>query len=408
MSFAFRCILPLASLVLCAALLVGCAESAAPPPPVAEVVVARPAALEVVEWDEYTGRLEATDTVEIRARVSGYLESIHFDEGAMVEEGDLLFVIDPRPFEAALGAAQAELDQARSGLALAKNDRERADRLIQSRAISEEEFDRRVTGLRSAQAAVRAARSAVREAELELEFTRVRAPLAGRVGRHLITEGNLINGGSAQSSLLTTIVSLDPIHCYFEVDERAHLKYVRLGQSGSRPTSRANPNPVFLALADEDGFPHRGAMDFVDNTLDPTTGTMAGRAIFANPDRLLTPGQFGRLRLLGSGRYDAILLPDAAIATDQSEQYVMVVDAEGNAVRREVTTGARVRGLRVIEKGVTAGDRVVVAGLQRIRPGASLEVVEQEIEPEPELIALELLFGRDSEGADVAAPADES
>ena len=287
---------------------------------------------------------------------------------------------------------QADRDQAKARLSLARNDRERAERLIKRRAISEEEFDRRVTGLADAEAAFRAAEAAVQSAQLNVEFTEVRAPIRGRVGRHIVTEGNLINGDTAQSTLLTTIVSEDPIHCYFEADEAAYLRYTRMNLEGSRASSRENPNPVFLALADEDGFPHRGHMDFVDNSLDPSTGTMTGRAIFDNPREVLSPGLFARIRLLGSGRFEAMLIPDSAIGTDQSERFVVVVRADGVAERRNVSTGARVRGLRVVESGLSPDDRVVLRGLQRVRFGEPVSAESGSIAAEPELIALEDVF----------------
>ncbi len=391
---------PLVAIVALAA----CTDVETPVPLPPQVDVARPLSLDVVEWDEYTGRLSATDRVEVRARVGGYLESIHYEEGEMVDEGDLLFVVDPRPFEAALSAVKAERDQAAARLELARSDRQRAGRLIKSRAISEEEFDRRVTSLRDAEAAVRAAEAAVRDAELDLEFAQVRAPIAGRAGRHLVTEGNLINGGTAQSTLLTTIVSLDPIHCYFEADERAYLKYVRLDREGQRPGSRTTPNPVFLALADEEGFLHRGYMDFVDNELDVSTGTILGRAVFPNSEALLSPGLFARILLLGSGRYEALLIPDSAIAMDQSEHFVYVVLESGQVERRSVRTGAYLRGLRAITEGLTAGDYIVVSGLQQVRAGSEVRSRVVPVEAGPALIPLDELFPNGAAPAPGEAP----
>jgi RND family efflux transporter MFP subunit len=337
-----------------------------------EVSVARPLVRPITDWDEYTGRLEAVDAVEIRARVTGYLQSRHFDEGALVEKGDLLFVIDPRPYEAVLDQAKAELARAQIRLDLARNDFDRAIRLFDSRAISEEELDARSKNQQEAAAALTAARAAVRSAELDVEFTRVHAPVAGRIGRELTSEGNLVSGGSPQSTLLTTIVSLDPIHVYFTADERAFLRYQRLDQGGERQSSRTAENPVRMQLSDEEGFPHVGHMDFVDNRVDQATGTMQGRAVFPNPDYFLTPGLFARLQLLGRGPYDALLIPDAAIAADQAQRFVFVVDESGKAERRPIDLGPRIGELRVVASGLDANDVVIVNGLQRVRSGVPI------------------------------------
>ena len=255
-----------------------------------EVTVSQPLRKTIVEWDEYTARLQAVESVEVRARVSGYLESIHFKEGSIVKEDDLLFVIDPRPLKAELKRLEAEVKQAQADEENARAQFRRAQRLRTSKTISEEEYQIRRTTSLTATADVQSALAALEAARLNLEFTQVRAPISGRISRHFVTEGNLVLGGTGQTTLLTRIVSLDPIHAYFEASERAYLKYVRLSRSGKRPSSREVSNPVYLRLADEEGFPHRGHMDFVDNLLDPNTGTMTGRAIFPNPDRLLTPG----------------------------------------------------------------------------------------------------------------------
>jgi RND family efflux transporter MFP subunit len=332
---------------------------------------------EVVEWDEYTARLEAVELVEVRARVSGYLDAVRFQEGAMVAAGDLLFVIDPRPYQAALRRAKAELGLAEARAELARKNGERAAKLIQREVIAQEEADARVAAAREAEAAVRSAAAAVEAARLEVEFTQVSAPIGGRISRTHVTEGNLVNGGSGtEATLLTTIVSLDPIHAYFEADERSYLKYVRLAKNGERPSSREARNPVRVGLADEDGFPHEGAMDFVDNRLDPATGTITGRAVLPNPDLLLSPGLFVRLRLPGSGRYRALLVPDEAIGTDQAEQFVWVVDTPGRAQYRRVRTGPIHDGLRIVREGLQPADRVVVAGVQRVRAGSEVAVAK--------------------------------
>src|SRR5881397_1239555 len=303
------------------------APPATPPPP--KVKVVQPVAREITEWDEFTARLDAVDSVEVRPRVSGYLQSIHFQDGTIVHKGDLLFLIDPRPYEAALRRTEADVELAKSRLALARKNFARAADLLASHAISQEESDIRESNLRQAEASVEEALAAVDSTKLDVEFTHVSAPVGGRVGRKLVTEGNLINGGvGTQGTLLTTIVSLDPIYAYFEADEGSLLKYDRLARTGQRPSSRDYKNPVHVALADEDGFPHEGAMDFVDNQVDRGTGTIVGRALLPNPDLSLIPGLFARLRLPGSGQYRAILLPDEAIGSDQSQKFVYLVDGE--------------------------------------------------------------------------------
>jgi RND family efflux transporter MFP subunit len=367
---------------------VGCWRShdaGGPPPP--KVTVARPIVREIVEWDEYTGRLQALDTVEVRPRVSGYLQSINFADGAMVREGDLLFVIDPRPYEAVLKRAKADVELAQSRLDQARSDELRAARLLGpgtgKHAISTEEAERRSATLHQAEAALAGARAAVEAAALDVEFTRVVAPIGGRAGRHLVDEGNLITSGATNATLLTTIVTLDPIHCYFEADERSYLKYVRLAQRGERASSREVNNPVEVGVADEIGFPHKGWMDFVDNQLDLGTGTMIGRALIPNPDLLLSPGLFVRVRLPGSARHQATLLPDEAIATDLDQKFVWVVDAENRAQYRRVTIGPLHEGLRIVREGVGPDDRVVITGLQRVRPGLVLTAEERPVDVPP-------------------------
>jgi RND family efflux transporter MFP subunit len=325
---------------------------------------------EITEWDEFTARLDAIDSVEVRPPVGGYLESIHFRDGAFVKKGDLLFSIDQRPYVAALRHAEADRAVANSRLALARKNYERVATLLADRAISQEEADIRESSVRQAEASVQVAEASVEAARLDVEFTQVSAPISGRIGRKLVTEGNLITGGlGSQGTLLTTIVSLDPIYVYFEADEGSLLKYERLRRTGERPSSRDYKNPVHVGLADERGFPREGFMDFVDNQVDRGTGTIVGRAVLPNPDLSLTPGLFARLRLPGSGRYRAILLPDEAIASDQSQKYVFVVDQERKTQYRPVKIGPLVDGLRVVREGIAAEDWVVVAGLQRARPG---------------------------------------
>jgi RND family efflux transporter MFP subunit len=355
----------------------GCKTQQAAPPAPPKVTVSRPVVQEIIEWDEYTGRLEATENVEVRARVNGYLQSIHFKDGAIVKKGDLLFVIDPRPYVAELDRVMAELKLAEARLALAKSDYARAQKLLQFRAISQEEADTRAATERQAQESVEGGRAAVKAARLNVEFTRITAPIGGRIGRRLVTEGNLINGGSAEATLLTTIVSMDPIYVYFETDERSHLKYVRLSKNGNGPNSREAKSPVYLALADEKGFPRRGHLDFIDNRLDSKTGTMRSRAVFSNQDFALSPGLFGRVRLQGSQRYEAVLVPDEAIASDQAQRFVLVVNGDNTVEPRVVQLGPVIHGFRVIRAGLTADDRLVVSGMQRARAGQKVDPEER-------------------------------
>src|SRR5436309_10573018 len=367
-----------------ALVLSACGPRPAPAPPPPKVKVVQAVAREITEWDEYTARLDAIDSVEVRPRVGGYLQSVHFQDGALVKKGDLLFLIDPRPYEAALRRAEADAQLAKSKLELARKNFARAADLLASHAISQEDSDIRQSNLRQAEASLEEAEAAVDAARLDVEFTRVSAPVAGRVGRKLVTEGNLINGGvGTQGTLLTTIVSLDPIYAYFEADDGSLLKYNRLARLGQRPSSRDYKNPVHVALADEEGFPHPGVMDFVDNQVDRGTGTIVGRALLPNSDLSLLPGLFARLRLPGSGQYRAILVPDEAIGSDQSQKFVYLVDGESKAQYRTVKIGPLIDGLRVVREGVGPEDRVIVAGLQRVRPGLKVDAQQEAIPPPP-------------------------
>jgi len=354
-------------------LLGACHKSTPPPPrPPPSVTANQPAQREVVEWDEYPGRLEAVDMVEVRARVSGYLQSVHFKEGAEVKTGDLLFVIDPRPYQAELDRTDAELKQAQTRLELAINDLARAERLLKSKAISEEEADSRSKAKREVEAAVQSARASVEMAKLNLEYTHITAPIGGRISRKMVTEGNLINAGQGQSTLLTTIVSLDPIYCYVYADEHSVLKYQQLAREGKRVSAREAQIPCELGLSNEQGFPHHGVVDFVDNRVDPNTGTMRARGVFPNQDRFLTPGFFARLRVTGSAKYQALLVPDQAIGTDQAQKFVYVINQKDEAEYRPVKLGPVVDGLRVLHDGIHAGEWVVVDGLMTVRPGAKV------------------------------------
>jgi RND family efflux transporter MFP subunit len=353
------------------AALSGCTSEATPAPAAQAPQVAVAAALEreVTEWDEFTGRLEAIESVEVRPRVTGYIESVSFIEGSIVRKGDLLFVIDPRPYRAELSKAEAELARATARSELTAGEAARSEKLIALKAVSREEYDQRVNASREALANVAAARAAVEAARLNLEFTRVTAPIDGRVSKAAVTMGNLVTGGSDAATLLTTVVSLDPIYVTFEGDEQIYLKRAELSRRNERTSSRGTANPVLMALANETDYSHEGKMVFVDNQIDPSTGTIRARAAFDNKDGYLTPGLFARVKLLGNNSYRAVLVDDRAIGTDQSQKFVYVVDAENKIVYRSVKIGRLQDGLRIVQQGLQPGESVVVNGLQRVRPG---------------------------------------
>jgi multidrug efflux system membrane fusion protein len=366
--------------------LAGCRGEAVPEPapPKPEVSAAPVVVKDVRRWDEFTGRVEAIESVQLSPRVGGYIESVNFVEGSEVNKGDVLFVIDQRPYRAAAEQARAELARATTQVGLARSELARADKLAKARAVSAEEVDQREAALARAEADLRAARAAVVVAELDLEFTQVRAPISGRVGRALVTAGNLVSAPPG-ATLLTTIVSLDPVYVYFEGDEQIYLRYNEMDRNGERPSSRNARNPVRVALAGETGFPHKGEMDFMDNRVDPGTGTISARAVLSNKDRFFTPGLFARVQLLGSGTFRALLIDEKAVLTDQDRKYVYVLGEGGRAERRDVKLGAVVEGLRVVESGLEPGDEVIVHGVQKIFfPG--MEVKAQKIamgEPPP-------------------------
>jgi len=340
----------------------GCSK--APPPMQAPQVTVAPAVERVVaDWDEFTGHFEAVNSVEVRPRVGGFLQRVGFVEGAMVRQGDVLFVIDQRPYEAEVARAEAVLAQARTRNQLAGMEVERAQKLVNSQAISREELDARTSGQAEGSAAIRAAEAAVRVARLNLEWTVVRAPISGRVGRAEITPGNVVQAGAPSPTLLTTIVSIDPIYVYFDTDEAAYLKYMATTAAG--PTGRQ----VLIGLANETGFPHEARLNFVDNRVDGANGTVSARAVLPNPNRLFTPGLFARVRLLGSQRHPAILVQDQAIGTDQDRKFVLVLKSDNSVEYRPVVTGRVVDGLRTVESGLKPGERVVINGLMRVRPG---------------------------------------
>lgn len=364
-------VLPALAAAVLTLVLQGCSseaqtQAAAPLP---QVSVAAALERNVQEWDEFTGRLEAVESVEIRPRVTGYIESVNFTEGSIVKKGDLLFVIDPRPYRAELSKAEAELARAIARAELSNTDVERSEKLLGVKAVSREEYDQRLNAQRESQANVEAARAAVTAAKLNLEFTRVTAPITGRVSRAVVTAGNLVTGGSTQATLLTTLVSIDPIYVTFEGDEQVYLKYTELARRGDRPSSRDAANPVLMALANEEGFPHKGAMTFVDNQVDPRTGTIRARASFENKDGYLTPGLFARVKLLGQSAHKTVLVDDRAVGTDQSQKFVYVVDSDNKVSYRSVKVGRLTDGLRIIEDGLEPGENVIVNGLQRVRPG---------------------------------------
>jgi RND family efflux transporter MFP subunit len=366
----------LAGLALLAAVIGGCTRPAPPQvesPP--QVTVAEVLDREVTEWDEFTGRLEAVESVEVRPRVSGYVDAVRFTEGTIVRRGDLLFQIDPRPFEAETDRLRAELLRARATLQRADSELRRAERLRAEKAISGEEHERRAAFAKESAAQIAAVEAALRAAELNLEFTRVTSPIDGRVSRAIVTKGNLVSSGPAEATLLTTVVSLDPIYAYFDADEQIFLKYTAIATRGARSATRPAALPIRMALASDEGFPRDGRTDFFDNRLDGQTGTIRVRAVFRNPDRTLTPGLFVRLRLAGTGSYRGLLIQDAAVGTDLGKKFVFVIGPDRRIAYREVTLGPVIDGLRVVHTGLAPSDRVVVAGLQRVRAGIQAEPV---------------------------------
>jgi RND family efflux transporter MFP subunit len=352
----------------------GGADLSTPPPP-PEVTVAEVRAEELAEWDEYQGVFQAVDRVDVRPRVSGYLIRVAFTEGTEVRKGEVLFEIDPEPYQATLDQRKADLARSRARLSLTERDAKRGEGMVAAQAISQEEMDTRLTLVAEARAAVAAAEAAVRAAELDLGYTKVRSPVDGRTSRAEVTEGNLVTGGPGEPTELTTVVSLDPIYVYFEGDESAYLRYAHLDRTGERASSRRAANPVQIGLADEEGFPHHGRMDFVDNRLDRETGTIRARAVVPNPDRLFTPGMFARVRLIGSGVRRVTVIPEVAVSTDQDRKFVFVFNRDSSTVAyRPVTLGRQVDGQRrIIREGLKPGEQIVVNGFARIRPGVRVK-----------------------------------
>lgn len=339
-------------------------QQMAPAVSVAEVVHQR-----ITEWDEFTGRLEAPESVSLRPRISGYIESIGFTEGAIVKAGQPLFYIDDRSFKAEVRRLEAELADATSRLTLAKSSYVRATELTEKNAISDEIFDSRVAELEQAKARLRSTSAALEIAKLNLSYTKVTAPITGRVSRALITAGNLVNAGQTE---LTSIVSANKVYAYFDADEQTYLKYMTLAKEGTRPSSREVKNPVYMGLANESDFPHEGYIDFIDNQVNPATGTIRGRAVFENTEGKFIPGLFTRIKLVGSATYDGILIDDKAVSTDLGNKYVLVLDGENKVQYRAITLGEKLNGLRIVKSGLVAGDSIVVNGLQRVRPGAQV------------------------------------
>jgi len=326
----------------------------------------------ITEWDEFTGRLEAPQSVSLRPRISGYVESIAFKEGSLVKAGDVLFKIDDAVFKAEVKRLTATLADVSSQLKLAKSSYKRANELSSNKAISQELFDSRSAELEQAHARLRSTSAALEVAKLNLGYTQVKAPISGRVSRALITKGNLVKEAD---TLLTTLVSVGKVYAYFDADEQTYLKYMKLAKEGTRPSSRDVKNPVYLALANDQGYPHEGYMDFVDNQINPSTGTIRGRAVFDNAGGDFIPGMFARLKLVGSASYQGILIDDKAINTDLKNKYVLLMDTENKAQYRAVELGEKINGLRVIKSGLKAGDQIVINGLQRVQPGAATQPV---------------------------------
>lgn len=352
-------------------------QAGAPPPP--QVTVATPIKRTVSDFDEYVGRFTAVNSVEVRARVSGYLDGVHFKDGQVVKQGDLLFSIDKRPFQNTLDQARADLVQAKSNQSFTESDFTRGQQLVRDKTITDQTFEQRTQAFHNAQAAVTNAEAAVRQAELDIEFTELRAPVNGRIGDRRVSPGNLVTGGTAgNTTLLATIVSTDPIYFEFTFDEASFLRYERMSKTGNDVASRGAGVQVALKLIDEKDFDHAGHMDFVDNVIDRSTGTIRGRAVFANPNNIFTPGMFARVRVPGSPLYEALLVPDAAIGTEQAKKFVLTVNADNTVAQKYVTLGQTTSdNLRIVKDGLGPDDRVIVNGLMRARPGQKVTPQEE-------------------------------
>lgn len=346
-----------------------------------EVSVAKPIARRLKDWDEFTGRLTARERVEVYSRVSGYITKVSFKEGTEVKAGDLLFTIDPRPYQALVERAEAMLSQAKTAAELAGVEAKNAKALRQGQAISVEESERRIKSATGELAGVRGAEAALRTAKLDLEFTEIRAPISGRISDARVTEGNLVSGGTQNTTLLTTIVELDPIYCEIEADERSVLKYREMHKHGERVSALFARIPAEMSLINEDGWPHKGEVDFVDNQLNPATGTIRTRAVFPNADRLMAPGFFAKVRIPGGGEYEGLLIRDSAVGDDQGSSFVWVLDKEDKAVYRPITLGPLLDGLRVVRTGLKADERVIVLGLMSVRNGVKVNATLTDMLP---------------------------
>ncbi|WP_417551130.1 efflux RND transporter periplasmic adaptor subunit [Methylophaga sp.] len=362
------------------------AANQAEAPPAPEVSVAQVVSERITEWDEFTGRLQAPETVNLMPRVSGYIDKVHFTEGALVNKGDLLVQIDPKPFAAEVARLKAELQSAQSALALAESEYKRAEKLSVARAISAELLDTRLASKQQTAANVASVKAALHRAELDLSYTRITAPISGRVSYALITAGNYVNAGQSH---LTSLVSTDKMYAYFDVDEQSYLKYLRLSENGKRADTRdATANPVYMALANDSDYQHMGNIDFVDNSVNQQTGTIRIRATFANNDNSLLPGLFARIKLVGSDSYQGILIDEKAIGTDLNNKYVLLVNAENQLEYRAVKLGEKVNGLRIVREGLSANDKIVVNGLQRVMPNIQIAPKQVDMATKEQLAGL--------------------
>jgi multidrug efflux system membrane fusion protein len=358
-------------------------QAAQPAPAAPTVTVAEVLHERLTEWDEFTGRLEAPESVVLRPRVSGYIEKVAFEEGAIVQAGQPLFYIDSRSFKTEVKRLKAELTEAQSQLKLAELAYNRTKRLTSQNAISKEDYDNRFAELQQAKAHVQSVEAALELAELNVSYTRVEAPITGRVSRADVTKGNFVSAGQTK---LTTLVSTEKVYAYFDADEHTYLKYTKLAQEGTRADDRSAKNPVFMALANESEYPHQGYIDFVDNRINPSTGTIRGRAVFENEKGNFTPGLFARLQLIGSASYQGILIDDKAIGTDLNNKFVLVLDENNTVQYRPIKMGEKVNGLRIVSQGLQPGERIVVKGLQRVRPGTPVNPQEGQMAT-PEQVA---------------------
>ncbi len=346
------------------------------PPPLAKVTVASIEQREIIEWDEFTGRTEAVESVEIRPRVSGYIQEVRFQSGPLVKKGDVLFVIDPRWHQAAFNHLEAEAVRASVHLENARREAERAAQLLSTKAISTEDSDARVARFQEAKAALQSAQAARDSAKLDLDYTLVRAPIDGRVSRALLTTGNYVSGDSATASLLTTLVSVDPVYVYADIDEDSLLRFNTLATAGKIETNGGGQTPIELQLADETGFPHRGHIESFNNRVDANTGSILLRAVFNNEDGRIVPGLFARIRVPLSGRYPALLVPERAVGTDQAQKYVLGLTSTNTVEYKSVKLGPAIDGKRIVRSGLLAGDKIIVNGMERVRPGMPVSVEE--------------------------------